>query len=187
MSVDLDSTFLSVNFQEHYQIIQCQGCRTFSFRKSNMDFGGVKGFGAPDELYPSRVAGRHKLEPTFFLPSDVSRIYQETHSAMCNGQSVLAGIGIRALIETVCKQKAAQGSNLEMRIDSLVAMGVLTRDGAEILHGLRILGNVAAHEVQPQSDQTLGTAMDVVEHLLKGVYILPKMAKNLPKRRTKKS
>ena len=62
-------------------------------------------------------------------------------------------------------------------------MGVLTKDGAEILHSLRILGNIAAHEVTPHSDDQLAVAMNVVEHLLNGVYILPKAASHLPKRK----
>lgn len=134
------------------------------------------------ELYPSRLEGRHKLDKSDLLPKEIIRIYNETHAALCNNLSVLAGIGIRALIETICKEKSAQGSNLEKKIDSLVTMGVLTPDGAEILHSLRILGNEAAHEVKPHTEITLGIAMDVVEHLLKGVYILPAVASKLPTR-----
>jgi hypothetical protein len=36
------------------------------------------------------------------------------------------------------------------------------------------LGSAAAHEVKPHSDKQLGLAMDIVEHLLRDVYILPK-------------
>jgi hypothetical protein len=113
----------------------------------------------------------------------VARIYNETHSALCNKMPILAGIGIRVLIEAICKEKTASGKNLEEKIDSLVSMEVLTKDGAEILHSLRILGNIAAHEVASQSDDKLAVAMDVVEHLLNGVYILPTIASHLPKRK----
>jgi hypothetical protein len=58
-----------------------------------------------------------------------------------------------------------------------VGLGVLTQDGADILHKLRTLGNDAAHEVKPHSLQELGLAFDVVDHLLLGVYILPDHAK----------
>jgi hypothetical protein len=135
------------------------------------------------ELYPSRVAGRHKLRQAYFLPPVVARIYDETHAALCNKQPILAGIGIRALVETVCKEKNASGANLEARIDNLVALGVLTQAGAETLHSMRILGNVAAHEVKPHSEETLNLAMDVVEHLLNDVYILPAATNILPKRK----
>ena len=95
-----------------------------------------------------------------------------------NGNNpVLTGIGLRAIIETVCKDQAATGKSLYDQINSLVEQSVLTKDGAEILHKLRVLGNNAAHEVKPHSNVQLGLAFDVVEHLLQGVYILPYHAK----------
>jgi hypothetical protein len=174
---------------DHYQIVQCQGCEVISFRKSHED---SENMGETDEgeeliqqveIYPSRVAGRHQLSDARLIPFKVARIYRETHSALCNKMPILAGIGIRALVEAVCKEKSATGKNLEDKIDGLVGMGVLTKDGAEILHSLRILGNTAAHEVIPHSDEQLATAMNVVEHLLNGVYILPAVASSLPKRK----
>jgi hypothetical protein len=177
-------------YEERYQVIQCQGCRKLSFRKSQTnsedsveDEEGETLYVLHEELYPSRVTGRHKLSDAYLLPFPIVKIYEETYYAICNKQPILAGIGIRALIEAVCKEKAAQGKNLEDKIDSLVTIGVLTKDGADILHSLRILGNLAAHEIKPHSEQTLSIAMDVVEHLLIGVYILPKVAANLPKRK----
>jgi hypothetical protein len=180
-----------VEFEESYQIVQCQGCKVFSFRKTHTEYEEIKSertkttHNVPrtrQELYPSRVAGRHKLSQQHLLPAQVATIYDETHTALCNKQPVLAGIGIRALVETVCKEKAAQGGSLEKKIDSLISLGILTNDGAEILHSLRILGNEAAHEVKPHLEQTLGAAMDVVEHLLKTVYVLPAIASRLPRR-----
>ena len=187
-SVEVKNTSLFYITQESYQTVQCLGCRGFSFRKTftssleDTELVGQKFPKIHEELYPSRVAGRHRLEKAELLPEELSRIYSETHAALCNKQPVLAGIGIRALIETVCKEKESVGANLERKIDGLIAMGILTTDGAEILHGLRILGNEAAHEVKPHAEKTLGAAMEVVEHLLKGVYILPAIAKKLPKR-----
>lgn len=55
-----------------------------------------------------------------------------------------------------------------------MAKNILTPAGAAILHRIRALGNDAAHEVRPHNDKQLGVAMDVIEHLLKDVYILPK-------------
>ena len=81
------------------------------------------------------------------------------------------------------QRKTWKGKDLEQKIDNLLEAGILTKSGAEILHGLRILGNVSAHEVKPQSETTLGIAMDVIEHLLSDVYILPKQSEKLPKRR----
>ncbi len=96
---------------------------------------------------------------------------------MNNEQPVLAGIGIRALVERICKDKQAPGGNLVEKINDLVKLGVLTQDGATILHKIRTLGNDAAHEVKPHKPEQLRLALDVCEHLLQGVYLLPHHAK----------
>jgi hypothetical protein len=54
---------------------------------------------------------------------------------------------------------------------------MITQDAADILHKLRILGNLAAHEVEPHNKEQLPLAMDAVEHLLEGSYIFPKKIK----------
>jgi len=163
-----------------YQIIQCQGCGTISFRSlgSNSEDVDIEGDAVEyEDLYPSRIAGRDALEDAHILPNDLERIYRETVSALNTNQPVLCGIGIRAIIETVTKEKKAAGKDLFDKINNLVSAGVLTKDGADILHKLRILGNKAAHEVKAHSAPELNLAMDVSEHLLQAVYILPFHAK----------
>jgi hypothetical protein len=49
---------------------------------------------------------------------------------------------------------------------------------ASILYKIRTLVNNAAHEVKPHSEKQLGLTLDIVEHLLKDVYILPKLAES---------
>jgi hypothetical protein len=44
------------------------------------------------------------------------------------------------------------------------------------------MGNEAAHEVTAHSEADLMTALDVIEYLLKGAYILPRLAAKLPKK-----
>ena len=70
--------------------------------------------------------------------------------------------------------------NLENQINDLITAGVITADGGRILHSLRFMGNKAAHEVKAHTPEELGIAMDVIDHLLLGVYILPDKAKRLP-------
>jgi hypothetical protein len=116
------------------------------------------------------------------LPYKVQEIYQEPYSAVVNRQRTLAGIGIRAMVEAVCQEEGAVGHNLEERIDDLVQKGKLAEEGAEILHGTRLLGNKAAHEVEALQSAQLDAAMRVAENLLETVYVLPSLAKHLPRR-----
>lgn len=170
-------------WEAHYQIVQCQGCKTISFRESSTNSEAYEQTGPDDyeriiyeDLYPSRVEGRKGLgDHVRYLPSKVQRIYTETLQALNSKSPVLAGIGLRALVETVCQEKSAEGSNLLKKIDDLTVKSVLTPAGAQILHKIRTLGNAAAHEVKPHSEKQLGLAMDVIEHLLTDVYILQKL------------
>jgi Domain of unknown function (DUF4145) len=173
----------SVQYWDEYQIILCQGCETTSFRISSTnseDWDFVDAdkvvYNKTINLYPSRDVGRNPIKDSHLLPSNVQRIYEESIKAMNNEQPVLAGIGIRALVETICKDKQAEGYGLDKKIDNLVTKGVLTAEGATILHKIRTLGNNAAHEVKPHTADQLGLALDVCEHLLQGVYLLPHFA-----------
>jgi Domain of unknown function (DUF4145) len=166
----------------YYQVVQCCGCKTVSFRQASTNSEDIVQVGdhewesaVQESVYPSRIAGRKGLGVEVkHLPATVRRIYDETQVALMSESPVLSGIGLRALLETVCKEKTAAGNDLFTKIDHLVSVHVLTPAGAAILHKIRTLGNAAAHEVKPHSDKQLGLAMDIVEHLLRDVYILPK-------------
>ena len=189
-SVDLSGTDkMTDGYEIHWstsdQIIQCLGCDTTSFRTASQNSEDSHTQIGPneweeniyEELYPNRNEGRIPIKDIRLLPSDIERIYAETLKAMNGDQPVLSGIGIRALIETTCKERKANGTLLMEKINDLVNQGLLTKDGADILHKLRNLGNQAAHEVKPHSADQLNLAMDVIEHLLQGVYILSHHAK----------
>jgi hypothetical protein len=167
--------------------VQCQGCKAVSYchefrcsedREYNEETGKVE-IQPTQKIYPSRIAGRPELDGSYELPHGLYRIYKETHAALCNKLTILAGIGIRAIVEAVCTEKSASGKDLAARINSLVTLGLTTPDGAKILHSLRIMGNKAAHEAKANSELELGIALDVIEHLLRGVYILPHRAAKL--------
>ena len=183
---ETDDTLL-YGWDNEYQIIQCQGCETVMFRQTHTNledmehYTGQNGWEAEyikfENYYPNPEKNRIGLSDEHLLPEKLQRIYTETLNVLNGNNPVLTGIGLRAIIETVCKDQAATGKTLYAQINSLVEQSVLTKEGAEILHKLRVLGNDAAHEVKPHSNVQMGLAFDVVEHLLQGVYILPYHAK----------
>jgi len=186
-SVDFDGEEKDGNWwfawTEKYQIIQCQGCKSLSFRlaKSNsediypVDDQGNCEHAEDVSLYPPRIEGVEGLgDELRYLPPNVARIYEESLMALTNQAPVLVGIGLRALVETVCKDNNANGKDLQAKINSLVTASVLTPVEASVLHKIRTLGNAAVHEVKPHTDLQLRLAMGIVEHLLKAVYILPR-------------
>jgi hypothetical protein len=175
----------SFNWDSHFQIIQCRGCKTISFRKAHSNSEEMEQVWenewAPkvkEQLFPPRMEGRKGISKNVLrLPKNVRRIYQETNRALVSNQPVLTGIGLRAIVETICKDQKAEGDNLLKKIDSLVDKRLLTPASAAILHNLRVLGNKSAHEVKPHTVEQLSVGMDVIDHLLMDVYILPSKVK----------
>ena len=174
----------SYQWQELYQVVQCRGCKTMSFRlaKTNSedmdrDDDGTWIESVTEAFYPARIEGLKGIDPTKlqFLPPVARKIYDEALRALTNEQPILAGVGLRALVEAVCKEKSAKGSDLLKKIDNLVDLKVLTDDAAKVLHHVRQIGNKAAHEAKPETVARLSIAMTVVENLLTNVYILPKV------------
>lgn len=176
-----EESFDHIDYFRRYQVIQCDGCQTISFRKSSYCSEDYIRVGEDEyeledrvELFPARVANSRGLgDDVAHLPEPIDRLYEETRTALLNMSPVLTGIGLRALVESVCKEKKVPGENLKEKIDELAKIGVLNSSQQHILHLIRTLGNKAAHEVKPHSEGQLALAMNVVEHLLDGVYIMP--------------
>lgn len=169
-----------IEWKNEYQIVKCLGCESISFRKasgSDQDIIQISDdkwdYQPLVEIFPNPINGRQPLNDVDYLPDKLKNIYEESLLALNNSQPVLCGIGVRAIIETICKDKSAEGSNLFEKINSLVNIGILTQDGANILHKIRTLGNNATHEVKPHTIKELGLSFDVIDHLILGVYILP--------------
>lgn len=177
-----------VDLWKQNQIVQCQGCLTISFCEASqfsedMDYDPHTGqpfLPTTRKYFPNRIAGRPMIQEAHLLPHGVYSIYEEAHGALCATLSIMAGFGIRAIVEAVCTDKNIKGKNLQERIDGLAGDGLITSAGSTILHSLRFMGNAAAHEMRAHSQRELNAAFDVVEYLLRGVYVLPKQAESLP-------
>lgn len=168
----------SVDWNCKNQTIQCLGCQTVSFRSvstfsEDIEYDHDCTY-HPETIkyYPSRVEGVKSLE-SHLLPYTIQQIYKETVLSLENDQFILAGIGIRAIVETICKDLEAEGRDLHKKINALKERSIVTQEGADTLHKLRVLGNSAAHEVKAHNSQQLELALQIIEHMLERTYIIP--------------
>jgi uncharacterized protein DUF4145 len=74
--------------------------------------------------------------------------------------------------------------NLERSIDRLVEKGHLVSVQADFLHLQRFMGNAAAHEIAAPEKAGLGAALDIAEHLLINLYVLPVLAQKMERSQT---
>ncbi len=179
-----------IHWVETHQVLQCRGCKAISYRRADSNSedieqdqqsGGYR-YAEHVKYFPPRAAARDSLTKIHDLPLEVANIYDETFAAFHNSQPILTGVGIRAILETLCSVQKAKGGNLHQKIESLVSAGLLSTKQSKILHQLRELGNLAAHEVVQYTGEQLAIAMDVVEHLIKEICVIgPKAKQSLPK------
>jgi len=179
-----------IQWWNNFEILECQGCETVGFRHVSTDTDSIDyRTGELDEfirLYPDVTKMREPISDSDDFPPLTRRVYLETLTALSGNAPILAAIGIRAIIESICKDLKTSKRNLEKNIDALADLGHLSRKQAEMLHNHRFMGNVAAHEIQPPKPASLIAALEIAETLLKTIYILPRMAAAIPKPATKK-
>ncbi len=178
-----------IHWWESHQIVQCAGCDDISFRRTSScteNIDPITGDLAENEtLYPERAQGRKPIEGYEDFPHKTKRVYLETLKALSSGMPLLAAIGLRALIESICLEQKTKSRTLAKGIDELAANGLLSQKQAEFLHSHRFMGNVAAHEIEAPKPEHLIAALEIAETLLKTIYILPEIAEQI-KPKTKK-
>ncbi|MBV5346732.1 DUF4145 domain-containing protein [bacterium] len=190
----------SVDWTDDYQILQCQGCESVSFRHRSWfseDCDPMEGAdGATERLYPKRSPNAINPQLFYNVPSNLRRIYGELVDCFNNESPTLCAAGLRALVEGICAQQGvvdgpvempAKGggtqmvrkNNLEGCISGLQEKGLLTQTSAQTLHEHRYLGNAAVHELARPSEDELRLAIEIIEHTLQQLYELPEKAEEL--------
>ena len=172
-----------------YRVLVCLGCNAVTFEKSSSNSEDYErdsetGNYGPEvtiQQYPPRTPLVEFLDDTRwqYLPHDVFRMYGEVMGALTTGSLMLTAIGIRALVEAVCRDKGARGRTLEKRIDALVGTGYASTEQARVLHLLRGFGNTAAHEPTPPTRAQVGTLLEILNQVLRTTYKVPWYAKRL--------
>lgn len=166
-----------------YQVVECCGCETKSFRKVVSFIEDAyriseDDWDVPQDIhsFPSILKGHRAVPDIDRAPKLVRAIYRQSLDAIKNQSNVLAGIGLRATIEAICNERGVAGKNLEVRIDKLSKSGFISQNDADRLHAIRFMGNDAAHDIQSTEVEGLLVALRIVEHLVISVYILDKDA-----------
>lgn len=155
---------------DDHQVIQCLGCTHISFRRVHYDNHQEEAFF--EKIYPD-PAQRLPIEGVHLLNPYIQSIYQETLKTINNNQVILFGMGIRTILEAITQEQKTPGIDLNEKITNLVKQGAVAQRDVGALHDLRRIGNEATHSIKPSSSKEIKVAMDVIEHLLQKIYILP--------------
>lgn len=188
----------SVDSIDNYQIIQCGGCDTISFRHLSW-FSEAQDYdsdGSYETLYPKRSETTLPTKSLRNTPGKLRRIYRETIDCFNNDDFTLCAAGLRAIVEGLCADqgvkdgpieikkkdgtlKTVRNKDLQGKISGLHEKGILTARNSAILHEHRFLGNEAIHELSQPSSDELTLAIEILEHILDSLYEIPRKAVEL--------
>lgn len=167
------------DYDQAYQIIECLGCDTKSFRDVFEEVENAFQIGEDEweiptsiTVYPRFIRNHRSLDGEDYLPYTVGQIYKEVLLAFQEEAHILAGLGLRGTVEAVCIDLNITGRDLEVKISKLATAGYISRKDAERLHGIRFMGNDAAHKIKKPNTIQLSAALKIVEHMLSSVYII---------------
>ena len=184
-----------------YQIIKCDGCDTLSFRKLYNDAeqdqyaAGTEEDPVTQELYPERRINDIVVKQFTKIPITIKKIYSETIIALNSDNIILAGVGIRAIIESICNDKNIIGGfvtkkgrkdfkvTLEGKIEGLQQKGFIQRGNINTLHELRFIGNSSVHKLFEHEKTDLKTAIEIIEGILDYLYGITEKGKLLKTKR----
>jgi hypothetical protein len=189
-SQEMDDGFW-VSSLDNYQVVQCKGCDTHSFRHLNWfseyenPEQGIDG--TTERLYPKRNARTIQILELLNVPANIRRIYRESIDSCNNECFTVSAAGLRAVVEGICADQGIKDgpvtdpetnvtkrmNNLHGKINGLVEKGKLTSTSAETLHGHRFLGNGAVHELTQPSYGELKLAIEIIQHTLEQLYEIP--------------
>ena len=171
---------------EDYMTVQCCGCNELSFLMRCLETSATGTKNANDYLdynYPSKEYELYITvlndEEQAALPKILRQLYEEVEGAFKQQSAILAGVGLRMLVEAICLEQKIPGNNLYIQIPKLHTAGLISANEIPILDKLRKIGNISVHEIKGFSIDNLQYALDIINHVLKSVYFLPKINKRL--------
>jgi hypothetical protein len=144
---------------DHYSVALCRRCNgPFLVREAL--------YGVPGEfetvtdeavLYPVSAA-EPRLEG---LPDSIGRSVAQARRSYSTSSYDACALMCRRALEGLCKTLSANGNNLARRLADLKATGRIDARLVEWAHGIRLVGNEAAHDVE--TAVTADDARDMLE------------------------
>lgn len=110
----------------------------------------------------------------------------EIDCALSNNLEALPTIGLRTLLEVIMVEKIGDIGTFAKKVECFTKEGYVTSEMSETLSHVLDAGNASAHRAYFPSREDLITCVELVKHLMHGIYILKprvkKVADNTPKR-----
>jgi hypothetical protein len=159
------------------ECLQCRGCGLVCFRQST----SIDGDDPVVIQHPSPVS-RRRPEWTWGLPEVIKTLVGEVYRALAADSRILGMMGARGLIDLVLQNKVGGQGGYAQRLARLESSGVVSKGEREVLETALEAGHAASHRAYLPTVKDLNHVMDIVEHLIHSLYVLPGVAAEIKKR-----
>jgi|DewCreStandDraft_4_1066084.scaffolds.fasta_scaffold157726_1 hypothetical protein len=137
------------------------------------------------DFYPFRENDNVITKDLGFTPAKLFSLYHEIAESFNMELPVLCSMGLRAMIEGVCKDKGITDKDaytLAEKIDELAKRQQLPSAIAENLKSYKFIGDSAAHYLETPDRESLKLGIDVIGDLLSYLYALEYKSEYLNRR-----
>lgn len=166
----------SIWWQDTYDMLECCGCESVTLRHTNI-FSD-----SPDEpriTYYPPVVSRPPPVWRKGLPRAVSDLAEEVDAAVHVDSRRLSLMGARALADMVLLKEVGDHGTFKDKLAAFERLGFVGRRDREVLQAALDAGSAAAHRGYNPKPEQLHQVLDIVDHMLKAVYVLNPAAKEL--------
>ncbi|MHB8534570.1 MAG: DUF4145 domain-containing protein [Sulfuricaulis sp.] len=137
---------------------------------------GLGRFGVDEAL-----VGRPKPDWYKRLPDNVRALLDEVYLGLSNNMHALPSMGLRTVIDMVCVDLVGDIGSFADKLKALRSHGYVSDREKAILEIAIDVGSASAHRGHNPSMEDINSLLDICEHLLKGVYVLPATSEVLRK------
>jgi hypothetical protein len=188
-----------VDSWETYQIVECFGCNSVSFRHSswcseeeqqsyNDETGEIERSYPENILYwPPQPDPSARQKPRYLeahqgvLDENLRQLMVDLYTALDQKLNVLAAIGARAVFECSAASLGIgpNSRTFDDKLEALLINGQISSEDRKILATLTDCGNAAAHRGWRPTTNQVNTILDITENFVHRSFILGKEARQL--------
>lgn len=121
------------------------------------------------------------------LDSEYQSLLDEVYQSLAMDMRALPAMGLRTVIDMVCGKLVGDRGTFAKKLGALHDKGDINKHEKEILEIAIDVGSASAHRGHTPKKEDLNTLLDIVEHLLQGIYVLrpasQKLKEATPKRK----
>lgn len=165
-------------------LLKCPVCGMLSLREDYTNEAMIDH--RQNQFYEKRIIYPKTKYDFEFAPKSIQRAF-ESAVKVSKIDTDICLLSLRRTLEMICKDKAAQGKTLELKIQDLVTKNILpaTLDDSSWL--IRNMGNDAAHaDAIHYTDYEVEQIIEFVAQIITYLYELPERITRLKKSRQKR-